>query len=454
MNKWFLSKISLLFVFCLQNSLYCGFVAGTLVKTPCGYIPIEKLKTKDVVYGIDKNGNISPTILTHTISYQRKKYVHIVIENQRLIVAQSQKFLLPLKYVWCKAKKIHEKDAILSAFHDSIQVKIVQNKDDAITFYDIRLKKDHAFLVTKEDIIVHNMPLFSIGALISFEGLKFTVEMVWTGVCLFGLWFGSTFLPPKKQLMPVIQSKATTMDLWQPDQKNNFIETSSPLPVDNRPKHPALESSYLPEESKHQTPIGSTVNQPIEEKPCNQTLDQPIQKECNFSLSQGAYNQTYLFEYSSENTTKPLTILHRETNGRCNYPPSQHQPGKSCDSDTCKPPRIGPNGTHIPSPKHPSNAANDNVSPGLDMEEGQKALDESVPIIDKEGNVKKSRVAVWDGKFVIFEKTSEKVYHSHIRPWTANKNKGLQGLTQEMKNALQTAGLVNDKGKIKNKNNI
>ncbi len=142
-------------------------------------------------------------------------------------------------------------------------------------------------------------------------------------------------------------------------------------------------------------------------------------------------------------------IQAREAKGGCVRVPSQHEPGKSCGSPTCNPPRIGPHGTHIPSPKHPSNVKG-NVSPGLSMEEGQDALDVSVPVVDKNKNAKKPRVAVWKGQYIVFEETSEGVYHSHIRSWNIDKKTGLQGLTQEMKNALQSAGLVeNNKGKIK-----
>ena len=108
-------------------------------------------------------------------------------------------------------------------------------------------------------------------------------------------------------------------------------------------------------------------------------------------------------------------LFYREWKGDCNIVPSAHMPNKSCGASTCSPPRYGPNGCHIPSPKHGPHPQG-NVASGLNMEDGQKALDESVPVKSK-----KQRVAVWKGQFIVFEPTqlgktdAETIWHNHIR---------------------------------------
>ena len=68
----------------------------------------------------------------------------------------------------------------------------------------------------------------------------------------------------------------------------------------------------------------------------------------------------------------------------------------------------------------------------------QKALNESIKIKDTSDR----RIAVDKntGEFVIFDKTIDNIYHSHVRTWNE--------LTQEMKNLLINKGFVNRKGKI------
>ncbi|MBI2352854.1 hypothetical protein HYV11_01255 [Candidatus Dependentiae bacterium] len=226
--KWFYFFI----IFSWFHVVHSGFSGKTLVKTPSGYIPIKQLKVGDQVYGVSKEGIISPTIITHKVKCKRSTYFSISIDNQTLTVANGQKFLLPLKHLWRKAKNLHEKDEVLTAFYDSIQVSVVKQKHTQKKFYDVRLQKDHAFLVTPQDIIVHNMPLFNIGVLISFEGFKFAVETVWAGVCFFGLWLGSKFLRSEKKVLPVLLPAGNTdclndqlddHDHWLSCEKNNSI---------------------------------------------------------------------------------------------------------------------------------------------------------------------------------------------------------------------------------------
>ena len=68
----------------------------------------------------------------------------------------------------------------------------------------------------------------------------------------------------------------------------------------------------------------------------------------------------------------------------------------------------------------------------------QQMLDVSIKIKDTSDR----RIAVdkSTGEFVIFDKTIDNIYHSHVRTWNE--------LTQEMKNLLINKGFVNRKGKI------
>ena len=69
--------------------------------------------------------------------------------------------------------------------------------------------------------------------------------------------------------------------------------------------------------------------------------------------------------------------------------------------------------------------------------DGQFALDNSVSI----GENTRRRVGLdSNGNFVVFDETSEGIFHGHVRKW--NSSDGMQGLTQEMKNALYEAGYI------------
>ena len=67
---------------------------------------------------------------------------------------------------------------------------------------------------------------------------------------------------------------------------------------------------------------------------------------------------------------------------------------------------------------------------------GQAALDNSFNIPGKE----RTRIGTSNNQFVVLNKTSEGLYHGHVRRW--------QELTQGMKNILNEAGIVTHKGKF------
>ena len=73
---------------------------------------------------------------------------------------------------------------------------------------------------------------------------------------------------------------------------------------------------------------------------------------------------------------------------------------------------------------------------------GQMALDISVAVKNDGGEalIGKRRIAVCDGQFVVLDRQSSAEYHGHVREW--------KDLTKPMRQALEEAGLTNDKGKI------
>ncbi|MBI2352808.1 hypothetical protein HYV11_01020 [Candidatus Dependentiae bacterium] len=358
-------------IFSFFHAIHSGFSGATLVKTPDGYIPIKQLKVGDQVYGVSKEGTVSPTIITHKVKCKKSTYFSIYIENQELIIAQSQKFLLPLKHLWKKTKKLHEKDVVLTAFHDSIQVRVVKQKHKPKKFYDLRLQKDHAFLVTSQDIIVHNMPLFNIGVLISFGGMKCAVETVWAGVCFFGLWLGSKFLRSEKNVVPVLLPATNSCCLnKQLGDQNDWLSFEK--------SNAAIESSahvfYAQQNEQQNKTVLSSFQENIDLKSKKQK--QIVQKR--------AKSEAVAFSGCPD--------------------PNDDDPEDDNDDDEFK--KKHPNGRYQASPKHHPNSSK-NV--GKPPRNGQAALDSSVEVLGKN-----YRVAIQDGKIIVLRPHECGVYHGYI----------------------------------------
>ena len=69
--------------------------------------------------------------------------------------------------------------------------------------------------------------------------------------------------------------------------------------------------------------------------------------------------------------------------------------------------------------------------------DGQKALDDSLPLNE---NTTDRRIGISNDEIVILDKTSDGLYHGHVREWSE--------LTEKMKSVLRKAGLVDKKGNI------
>jgi hypothetical protein len=87
------------------------------------------------------------------------------------------------------------------------------------------------------------------------------------------------------------------------------------------------------------------------------------------------------------------------------------------------------------SPKH-GRVSRGKASPG--PTNGQEVLDKSIQVTGS--SPRRVGVDPETGEFVVFSRTSEGVFHGHVRPWAE--------LRPEMQNALVDAGMVTRRGKI------
>lgn len=226
-NRWFMF---LFFIFIATHiaSLYPGFAAGTLVKIPGGYTPIENLQVGDFVYSITPQRTYKLSKVTHTTNYALPKSIKIITANDIIIAAPKQKFYLPHAQKWISAKKISFKDHLGTGNAACTQEFTTVHLDRVTDFFDIRIDDIHTFCVSTDDIIVHNFPLFFIGFTIAWGGGQIALDGIYAGICIAGWWLGTTLLKGKNS------SGSNNFKM------NPFISYGSPDPDDDewKKKHP------------------------------------------------------------------------------------------------------------------------------------------------------------------------------------------------------------------------
>lgn len=158
-----------LVVVCMQTSLLNaqGFVAGTLVKIPLGYLPIEQIAKDDLVI-VCRNNQYVKRKVTQVIRNKSSCFYRIVVDDAFIDVAPDQKLYIPEKNGWIDAKDILS-GQVVSTNRELKSVDQIIRVDEEVEVFDFTVEIDHNFCVTHHDIVVHNFaPVFI--------GLSFLIE--------------------------------------------------------------------------------------------------------------------------------------------------------------------------------------------------------------------------------------------------------------------------------------
>lgn len=470
-------------------SLLAGFAGDTLVAIPSSkFQSIQDFKVNDYILGFNKQSKLIITYVENVLEQQNQEYVQLTIGNQKIITAKSQTFLNFTTNKWIKAKNLQIGDKVCIAKKPwYLTVKNIHDDGDYTNLYEIRVENIHVFCITQDLIVVHNIGLLGlIGASINFTLLFDSVATIATTATAIITWeiglplacaYIAITLTDNKSTQTTIGANAAGIKV---EKHFNHTDCHTPeelaLLCENYPD-PYLMGSMIPCNSNKQYPAQNTPqtsctptiqenHQPPTE-PCSPpeyipTIhgviclpDHTIAHDGDFGCFQPATIQidhvTPLQPDSINNqtecnrTTEKASMVKKEDaeskpRQTHSYPESQHEPGKKCETDDCNPPAKGPHGYFIPSEKHKSKPNGDASAGPATWEEGQNALDNSVPALDKYNKPTKQRVGVHDGKIIVFKNTVNDVWHGYYSEW--------DDLDPELKRGLIQKNLTNNKGKI------
>lgn len=169
-----------------------GFLHGTQVKTPIGYVAIEELQVNDFVMCCDAEWSF---VERAVIALHKKRFTHyvkIIVGAEFICVAVDQKFYIPQEQIWCEARYLVPGDMLLSSGLTLMTIDDVVNVDEEAMVYDITVDGYHNFCVSSYDIHVHNVIpaiafglswVFGMGA-IEFTGATLAVAGAAIGLTL------------------------------------------------------------------------------------------------------------------------------------------------------------------------------------------------------------------------------------------------------------------------------
>lgn len=134
-----------------------GLLAGTLVKVPFGYSPIEDLKIGDRVISRNDAGILETDFVIAVERRKVDKVVHLGVAGESIIVADGHRLFTPLIEDWIEAHRFSHDDSLLSFPRTEVSIdfiEILQGEFDVVT---ISIENNHNFFVSENDILVHNV---------------------------------------------------------------------------------------------------------------------------------------------------------------------------------------------------------------------------------------------------------------------------------------------------------
>lgn len=143
-----------------QTSKICStshcFVAGTKVAVENGYKNIEDIKSGDYVYSynLDTNKKELKKVL-ETFIHQKDEIYTLKVNNQLIHTTEEHPFYV-INKGWVNTKKLNFDDKLLSIKKGTTNIQNISKRKNKTYVYNIEVENNHNYLITEEELLVHN----------------------------------------------------------------------------------------------------------------------------------------------------------------------------------------------------------------------------------------------------------------------------------------------------------
>lgn len=134
-----------------------GFPSGSLVWTPRGKVPIQRLKVGDKVLSFDlETGGLIEGTVSETHSYELAGLWEIVVNDERITLNPDHRFYLAETHNWSEAKNLKPGDVVLNKENERLQVSGSRAVRANHVMYELSVDASQNYFVGNSGILVHN----------------------------------------------------------------------------------------------------------------------------------------------------------------------------------------------------------------------------------------------------------------------------------------------------------
>ena len=134
------------------------FIAGTLVATKSGLVPIEDIQPGDLVWATDEEtGETALKEVVQTFRNETEEWVHVKVNGEEITCTPMHPFYSPVKG-WTSAVDLRAGDILVMLNGEYVVVEQVQHEllESPETTYNFEVKDFHTYYVGEDQILVHN----------------------------------------------------------------------------------------------------------------------------------------------------------------------------------------------------------------------------------------------------------------------------------------------------------
>ena len=134
------------------------FIAGTLVATKSGLVPIEDIQPGDLVWATDEEtGETSLKEVVQTFRNETEEWVHVKVNGEEITCTPMHPFYSPVKG-WTSAIDLRAGDILVMLNGEYVVVEQVQHEllESPETTYNFEVEDYHTYYVGEKSVLVHN----------------------------------------------------------------------------------------------------------------------------------------------------------------------------------------------------------------------------------------------------------------------------------------------------------
>ena len=135
------------------------FIAGTLVATKNGLVPIEEIEPGDLVWATDpETGETALKRVVQLFRNEATELVHVTVNGETIVCTNEHPFYSPVKG-WTEACKLRAGDILVTVNGEYVVVEQVQHEllEAPVTVYNFEVDDFHTYYVGDTDgVLVHN----------------------------------------------------------------------------------------------------------------------------------------------------------------------------------------------------------------------------------------------------------------------------------------------------------